>query len=149
MNQYRQRDAAAFSSLPKGDPLRASAVYSRWLAGVFFGLSIVFWVLAVLADARHPGTISIYVWGRAITETILSLAFFLFGHLWWRGKFWGYMRMLMTSALGLASTLSVVALAGNYPGWLRLEQAVQAVVAVAMLYKLTRPAMRRRFAKKQ
>ena len=68
--------------------------------------------------------------------------------LWRRGKFWGYLRLLMTSALALVSTLSIVVLVGDYPWWLRAEQAIQAVVVAALFYELIRPVVRRRFVKK-
>jgi uncharacterized membrane protein (UPF0136 family) len=88
------------------------------------------------------------VWGRVITELILGAAYFLFAYLWRRGKFWGYLRMLMTSALALVSTLSVVVLAGSYPWWLRLEQAAHFGVVALLVYLLTRPEIRTRFRKK-
>jgi peptidoglycan/LPS O-acetylase OafA/YrhL len=115
---------------------------------IFFCLSVAFFALAAIADSQQPGTISIYVWGRAITELVLGMAYFLFAYLWRRGKFWGYLRMLMTSALTLLSTLSVVALDGSYPWWLRLEQALQTAVILLLAYLLTRPDMRARFRKK-
>lgn len=149
MNRYRRRDTAPFSSLPVGDPVRVISRHATWLVGTFFGLSVVFWGLAAMAELGQPGTISIYVWGRVITEVILGAAFFLFTFLWRRGKFWGYLRMLMTSCLALVSTLSVVVLAGDYSWWLRAEQAIQAVVVVALLYVLTRSVIRRQFAKKK
>ncbi len=148
MNRYRQRDAAPLSSLPTDHAFHRVSAWARRLTVTFFTLSIVFFVLAVIADARYPNTISIYVWGRAITELVLGAAYFLFIYLWRRGKFWGYLRMLMTSALAMLSTLSVVTLHGSYPWWLRLEQGIQFAVVVTLFYLLTRPAMRHHFAKK-
>lgn len=148
MNRYRQRDAAPLSALAADSSLHTTSRLMTRLVTTFFGLSIVFFVLAVIADTQHPDAVSIYVWGRAITELVLGMAYFLFAHLWRRGKFWGYLRMLMTSALALVSTLSVVVLHGTYPWWLRAEQLFQLVVVAALLYLLTRPAVRRRFAKK-
>jgi hypothetical protein len=84
-----------------------------------------------------------------VTEIVLGAAYFLFVWLWRRGKFWGYLRMLMTSALALVSTLSVVALAGSYPWWLRLEQAIQLLVIGLLVYLLTLPNVRARFRIKQ
>ncbi len=137
-----------FASLPLHDPVRAIAKRVMWLVGIFFGLCVVFWVLAVIADMQRPGEITIYLWGRVVTELILGIAFFLFVFLWRRGKFWGYLRMLMTSALALVSALSVVILVGEYPWWLRLEQAVQALIPVALLILLSRPVIRQQFTKK-
>jgi len=148
MNRYRQRDAAAIASLPAEDPLRRVSRRVAQLVAIFFGLSLVFFVLAAIADSQQPDTVSIYIWGRAVTELVLGAAYFLFACLWRQGKFWGYLRMLMTSALALMSVLSVVVLPGSYPWWLRLEQFIQLLVVVALAYRLTRPAMRRRFAKK-
>lgn len=148
MNHYRQRDAAPLSSLPGDHPFQRVALWAGRITVSFFGLSILFFVLAVIADSQQPGTISIYVWGRAITELVLGLAYFLFIYLWRRGKFWGYLRMLMTSALAMLSTLSVVTLHGSYPWWLRLEQAIQFAIIAVLFYMLTRPAMRHHFAKK-
>jgi cell division protein FtsW (lipid II flippase) len=148
VNRYRRRDAAPVASLPSGDPLRKVSTQATQLVAAFFGLSVLFFVLTAIADAQYPGSITIYVWGRAITELVLGVAYFLFAYLWRRGKFWGYLRMLMTSALALLSTLSVVFFEGSYPWWLRVEQAVQAVVILLLAYLLTRPRMRARFRKK-
>jgi hypothetical protein len=148
MNRYRQRDAAALRSLPAGHPFHAIAGWVMRLVIAYLTLSILFFILAVLADNQHPDSVSIYVWGRVITELVLGIAYFLFVHLWKRGKFWGYLRMLMTSALAGVSTLSVVTLQGSYPWWLRLEQVIQFVVVATLFFILTRPAMRHRFAKK-
>lgn len=148
MNRYRQHDAAAISSLPPNHPFHAVATWATRLVVTYFVLSACFFGLAVLADTQHPDTISIYVWGRAITELVLGAAYFLFVYLWKKGKFWGYLRMLMTSALAMLSCLSVATLRGSYPWWLRLEQVVQFAVVAVLFYMLTRPAMRRRFAKK-
>jgi hypothetical protein len=148
MNRYRQRDAAPLKSLPSNHPFHGIAKWVMRLVTLFFSLSIVFFILAVIADKQHPDTISIYVWGRAITELVLGTAYFLFVYLWKKGKFWGYLRMLMTSALAGVSTLSVVMLHGSYPWWLRLEQAIQFLVPAVIILILTRPQMRHRFSKK-
>ena len=148
MNRYRQRDAAPLRSLPAGHPFHAVAIWITRLVIAYLGLSILFFVLAVVADNQHHDSVGIYVWGRVITELVLGIAYFLFIHLWKRGKFWGYLRMLMTSALAGVSTLSVMTLQGAYPWWLRLEQVVQFIVVAVLFYILTRPAMRRRFAKR-
>lgn len=148
MNRYRQRDATAIATLPSNHPFHTTSIRVTILITVFFSLCITFFLLAVVADNQHPDSISIYVWGRAITEIVLGAAYFLFAYLWRRGKFWGYLRMLMTSALAMASTLSVVTLHGAYPWWLRLEQSVQFAVVVTLFVLLTRPAMRARFRKK-
>jgi len=149
MNRYRRRDTAPFSSLSSSDPILGISRRVSWLVGIFFALCVVFWGLTVVADLQHPDTISMYVWGRVVTEIILGVALFLFAFLWRRGKFWGYLRMLMTSALAVVSTLSVVVLMGDYPWWLRVEQAVQAVVVLGLLYKLTQPVVRQKFTKKK
>jgi hypothetical protein len=148
MNHYRQRDAAPLSSLPSDHAFHRVSAWAGWLTVAFFALSIVFFALGVVADLQHPDTVSIYVWGRAITELVLGIAYFLFVYLWRRGKFWGYLRMLMTSALAMLSTLSVVMLHGSYPWWLRAEQGIQFAVVAVLFYILTRPTMRKRFAKK-
>jgi|GEM_PF-1759366 len=148
MNRYRQRDAAPLKSLPADHPFHGIAARVMGLVVAFFSLSMVFFGLAVIADAQHPDSISIYVWGRAITELVLGSAYFLFVYLWKKGKFWGYLRMLMTSALAGVSTISVVVLHGSYPWWLRLEQVVQFIVVATIFYMLTRPPMRQRFSKK-
>jgi hypothetical protein len=148
MNRYRQRDGVPLSTLTPDSPLQAISTHVTQLVVGFFGLSVGFFVLAAVADAYRPDSVSIYVWGRAITELVLGVAYFLFAYLWRQGKFWGYLRMLMTSALAAVSTLSVVVLAGSYPWWLRLEQCIQLGVVAILLYLLTRPEVRRWFAKK-
>jgi hypothetical protein len=148
MNRYRQRDASPLRSLPPDHPLQAIGSWLTRLVPLFFGLSILFFVLAVVADSQHPNSVNIYVWGRAITELVLGIAYFLFLYLWHRGKFWGYLRMLMTSALAGVSTVSVVVLHGSYPWWLRVEQALQFIVVAVLFYLLIRPEVRHRFAKK-
>lgn len=148
MNRYRQRDAVPLNTLSSDNILRTTSAGVTQLVIGFFGLSVLFFVLAAIADAQYPDTISIYVWGRVVTELVLGAAYFLFAYLWRRGKFWGYLRMLMTSALAFVSALSVVVLGGAYPWWLRLEQLIQLVIVVILFYVLTRPHVRQRFAKK-
>ncbi len=148
MNRYRKRDAPPINALPEHDLLRMASTHITQLVVGFLGLSVAFFVLTAVADNLYPGTVTIYVWGRVITELVLGVAYFLFAYLFRRGKFWGYLRMLMTSALALLSTLSVVFLVGDYPIWLRLEQALQAIVVLYLMYLLTRPAMRTHFRKK-
>jgi peptidoglycan/LPS O-acetylase OafA/YrhL len=149
MNRYRKRDTSPLTSLPSSQPAHALSKWLVWLVCLFFALSIVFFILAAAISNNNPDAIDIYVWGRVITELILGLAYFLFVYLFRKGKFWGYLRMLMTSAFALVSTLSVVFLVGDYPWWLRLEQAIQASVVIALLVLLVQPTIRSLFRKKE
>lgn len=148
MSRYRQRDAAPLATLPADHALRSVSRCITWLVTVFFGLGALFFVLTAVADSTGSHRVSVFVWGRGITELILGSAYFLFAYLWRRGKFWGYLRLLMTSGAALVSAVSVVVLAGTYPWWLRFEQALQVAVILVLFYVLTRPAVRRRFANK-
>jgi len=148
MNRYRRRDTLPFFSLSRNDPTRILSKRVTWLVAANFGLSLMFFLLSVIASIQAPNAIDVYIWGRVVTEVILSLAYFLFAYLFWRGKFWGYLRMLMTSALMIVCTVSVILFVGMYPWWLRAEQGVQLVLVMLILYLLTRPHFRSRFAKK-
>jgi len=149
MNRYRRRDAASLLSLTPNHPLRIASKRITQLTAGFFGLSVLFFVLAAIADAQQPESISIYVWGRVVTELILGAAYFLFAYLFRRGKFWGYLRLLMTSALALLSAASVVILEGSYPWWIRAEQALQCIVVVSIVSLLIQRAIRTRFRNKE
>ena len=82
MNRYRRRDTVRFNSLPMEHPVLSIARWVTWLVGIFFVLSLVFWTLTIIADLQRPGEMTIYLWGRVVTESVLAIAFFLFVFLW-------------------------------------------------------------------
>jgi hypothetical protein len=115
MNRYRKRDAAPISQLLANDSARTLSNWITYVAITFLPLSVLFFFLIAIANEQIAEEAAIYVWGRAITELVLGIAYILFVYLFRKGKFWGYLRMLMTTALALVTTLSMVFLIGDYP----------------------------------
>jgi hypothetical protein len=148
MNRYRKRDAAPISQLLANDSVRILSNWITYVAITFLPLSVLFFFLIAIANEQIAEEAAIYVWSRAITELVLGIAYILFVYLFRKGKFWGYLRMLMTTALALVTTLSMVFLIGDYPWWLRAEQAVQFFIALLLFILLIHPVLRTRFRKK-
>lgn len=80
---------------------------------------------------------------RAITNIALSIVYAFLLRALFRGRRWAYRRVIVLSAFGIFALLSL--LATPYPEWMRVEQAVQALVLAALLYFVTRPSVRAYF----
>lgn len=98
-----------------------------------------------------PGTesvrsgLNIGIWSRVGAVAIVGVVYaFLIPRLR-LGRRRAYVRVLVLSVISLAGfTYSLVS--GQYPLWIDVEQVVQGLVVLALLWAVTRPAVRRHFA---
>lgn len=95
-------------------------------------------------DSARSG-LNVGIWSRVGVVAIVGLVYaFLIPRLR-LGRRRAYIRVLVLSVVSLAGIAYSLATA-QYPVWIDVEQVVQAVVLVAILWAVTRPAVRRHFA---
>lgn len=80
---------------------------------------------------------------RAVVNIALSVVYVFLLRALFRGRRWAYKRVIFLSAAGIIGILTL--LATPYPPWMRVEQALQALVLATLLYFVTRPAVRAHF----
>ena len=86
------------------------------------------------------------VWLRvAVTLLACGVYALLIGRLR-RGSRWAYLRVLYLSIVGLAAIVYLT-IDGDYPVWMQAQEILQALVLAALLWSITRPELRVRFAK--
>jgi hypothetical protein len=131
---------------------------------VNLGLSIVLTVAVLLArhsvvtyelDHRHiraaseratlRDTYTASLWGRVIGNIVVSVVYVFLVRALMRGRRWAYRRVIIIGAAGIVGLVLIQAT--PYPPWMRVEQAVQALVLAGLLYFVLRPEVRSHFAK--
>jgi len=88
------------------------------------------------------------VWFRVAGVLLVSAMYLRVGYRLRRGHRAAYRRVVWISIGGLLGLLSLL-LSDSYPWWMRVEQIAQGAVLAALLWFVTRPAMRARFAKEK
>jgi MFS family permease len=83
------------------------------------------------------------VWGRAIGNVVVSVIYAYLVRALLRGRRWAYRRVILLGIFGIIA-LGLLWLT-PYPSWIRVEQIVQSLVLAALLYFVTRPAVREHF----
>lgn len=106
-------------------------------------------------SSLHPSTgdmaatragLSVGLWTRAATVVVIGIVYMFLVRRLRAGKRRAYLRVLVLSVASLAGIV-YLATSGQYPSWVVAEQIVQAVVLIALLWAVTRPAVRAFFAK--
>jgi hypothetical protein len=87
-------------------------------------------------------------WGRLAGVLVVSALYIWRAFALRRGKRRAYLRLIWICVAGLAGIVYLIA-AGQYPVWMRVEQVLQGVVLIALLFAVTRKPVRDRFAKQQ
>ena len=82
---------------------------------------------------------------RAIINVIVSVVYVFLVRALLRGRRWAYRRVVLIGAAGIVGL--VVLQFTPYPTWMRVEQALQAIVLAALLWFVLRPEVRAHFAK--
>lgn len=90
-------------------------------------------------------TYSYGIWVRAVGNVVASVIYVFLVRSLIRGRRSAYRRVLTLGIAGIAGLLLLWAT--PYPAWMRVEQIVQALVLAALLYFVTRPAVRSHFPK--
>jgi hypothetical protein len=86
------------------------------------------------------------VWTRVAGVIVVSLVYLWLVHRLRRGHRRAYLRVIWLSAAGIVG-VGYLILLGQYPVWMRVEQALQALVLATLLWAVTRKEVRYRFAK--
>jgi hypothetical protein len=83
------------------------------------------------------------MWGRVAGNVIASVIYAFLVRALLRGRRWAYRRVIF---LGIAGVVALALLwVTPYPPWMRVEQVVQSLVLVALVYFVTRPDVREHF----
>jgi uncharacterized membrane protein len=98
--------------------------------------------------AAFRDTLQAALWGRLAGVVVLSALYVWRSFSLRAGKRRAYIRLIWICAVGLAGIVYLIA-AGHYPAWMRVEQAIQGAVLIALLIAVTRGPVRDRFAKQQ
>ncbi len=126
---------------------QAAAGWRPW----FVRLRAAVIAIAVLAFAllggaiANAGTLPPTAWNRVGTVAALALFYLFLVHRLGRGSKVAMLRMHISVAIGLLGVAVVVFLPGDYPWWMRVEQAVQLVLLVFVAYVIRRPQVRAAF----
>ncbi len=83
--------------------------------------------------------------GRVVGNIVLSVVYVFLVRALLRGRRWAYRRVIWLGSAGIVALLALQAT--PYPGWMRAEQLVQALVLAALVYFVLRPPVRAHFAK--
>jgi hypothetical protein len=85
------------------------------------------------------------IWGRVVGNIVVSVVYVFLVRALLRGRRWAYRRVILVGSIGVVGLL--LAQLAPYPVWMRTEQIVQALVLAALVFSVTRPEVRRHFAK--
>lgn len=114
------------------------------LVQLFLILSAGLVAATAVLSVTDPAAVNTVVWIRAAGVLVLALFSLRWAAQLGRGSRSAYRRMLWIS---IAGSLGIAALAllpdSPYPLWVRIEQAVQGLVLVALAVTLLRPRVRR------
>lgn len=86
------------------------------------------------------------LWSRVATVAVIAVVYTFIIRSLRRGRRRSWIRIMILSVVSLAG-IAYLILSGQYPAWVRIEQVVQAVVLVALLWAATRPGVRAHFPK--
>jgi hypothetical protein len=81
---------------------------------------------------------------RGVGNIVASVVYVFLVRALLNGRRWAYRRVLWLGSLGVVALLALQVT--PYPWWMHAEQLLQAVVLGALLYFVTRPAVRAHFA---
>ncbi|HEX4249436.1 MAG TPA: hypothetical protein VH008_16355 [Pseudonocardia sp.] len=90
-------------------------------------------------------TLPVAAWNRVAAVVLLSLFYLFLVFRLGRGSSRALRRLHVTVIIGIVGVALVVVLPGQYPWWMRAEQAVQLLLLLAMGYIIRRPEVRAAF----
>jgi hypothetical protein len=89
------------------------------------------------------------LWGRLAGNVVVSVLYVWRSFALRRGSRYAYLRTYYIAIIGLVGIAYLIFVSTQYPVWMRIEQVLQALVLLALLYAVSRPAVRARFAKQR
>jgi uncharacterized membrane protein len=98
--------------------------------------------------ATFRNTLQAALWGRLAGVVIVSALYVWRSFSLRAGKRRAYIRLIWICAVGLAGIVYLLA-GAKYPDWMRVEQVLQGIVLISLLFAITRKPVRDRFAKQQ
>ncbi|HKS45986.1 MAG TPA: hypothetical protein VJT49_12915 [Amycolatopsis sp.] len=91
-------------------------------------------------------TLESALWSKLGATVLVSALYIWRAYALRRGSRGAYVRLYYICIAGLIGVVYLI-LAGQYPVWMRVEQGLQAVVLVALIFAVSRKEVRNRFAK--
>jgi hypothetical protein len=85
------------------------------------------------------------LWFRVGGNIIVSVVYVFLVRALLRGRRWAYRRVIVIGIIGVIGL--VIIQATPYPTWMRIEQLLQALVLVSLLFFVLRPEVRAHYAK--
>lgn len=93
-------------------------------------------------------TLETGLWTKLVAMVLVSAIYIWRAYSLRRGSRGAYVRLYYICIAGLLG-IAYLIFAMQYPVWMRVEQGLQAVVLIALIYAVSRPEVRARFAKRQ
>ncbi|MFF0266092.1 hypothetical protein [Kribbella sp. NPDC004536] len=107
-----------------GHPRSASALRSVQLLVTGYVAISVLTLIAIIALRHHTDIVNSAVWVRGTIVVGSSLLTLLFARSAAKGSHRGFLRLRIVSAVMLVAIVTIIALPGTFPLWLKGEQAV-------------------------
>lgn len=98
--------------------------------------------IALLVGAVVAPNVPTTAWNRVGTVTALSAFYCFLAYRVRSGSARALRRLHISVVIGIVGVAVVVVLPGAYPWWMRVEQAVQLVLLLAIGHIITRPQLR-------
>jgi hypothetical protein len=108
------------------------------LVGAYVVLSVSTVVAMVLL--RHTSAVTDAVWVRGTIVAVTSVLLWTFARSAARGSGRGLLRVRLVSAIMLVAILVILAIPGDFPVWLKAEQAVCGLVLLGVVLIANSPA---------
>lgn len=94
-------------------------------------------------------TLQSTLWVRLASSVLVSALYIWRAYSLRNGSRGAYIRLYYIAIIGLVGIAYLIFVSTVYPTWMRVEQILQAIVLVALLVAVSRPAVRDRFAKQR
>ncbi|GAB2584669.1 hypothetical protein GCM10027269_45280 [Kribbella endophytica] len=101
------------------------------LVGVYAALSLL--TLAVIVGLRGTSAVTDAVWVRGTVVAVTSVVMFRFARSAARGSARGLLRLRVMAAAMLVAIVVILAIPGDFPGWLKVEQGVCGVLLLGVV----------------
>jgi hypothetical protein len=117
----------------------------RLLVGGYLTLSLLT-VVAIVLLRDHPDLVPPQVWVRGIIVAAAALLMTLFVRQTTRGSRRSYLRLRLTSAIMLVAIIVIIALPGDFPLWMKVEQGLCGVLLLGVVALINGRRLRSLFA---